>query len=860
MSEPNAQTEPDLGQKVADLTRQLDEVKRTVADQGQTLTALVKHTGYVVPTAPVPTPPKPTDPVVVQPPPKPDPKPTDPVVQPPPKPTPAPPVVPSKPIADVLIENAPYILSRVGIVGIVIGLGFAVAYSWEYFGALFKIVAGFAAAGALVAGGEIFSRRKGWGWYGQGITGGGYALAYFVAYAAHNIASVRVIQDPVTDACVLLGLAAAAMIHSVARRSEAMALLSTLLAFGTISLSPLTGFSVIATGVLMVGLATVVIRQRWLTVYGLGTAGSYLTYVLFTSPQVAQLGGGTAGFLLSAGFLAIFWVVWNFVGFRLHILGAGSDSKDGDDLLSVFDAKASKPQFNFGVTLLNGGAFIAAAALAMQNAYPHLFYLLMFGLSAAYFVNALLAKAVKWTENIEVSSFVALALATAGTALKLDTTASIVLWFLEVPLLALIGSRTRVKAFDVFAGLLSAITAATFLTLKLEDGHTVLDLGLFDLSFNVMVAVLGAIALGVTSLLYRGQQRVSDWGLSAAHFLTAAYAVVGLGLIWAVTVQQAPIAVKAVVFALEALAVLFAGQKLASSTVNAVGKFFLASALVGLLASSASVGVVQTAVVLVVTFAVAGLYRSRLFVSFSMNALPTYFVVNLAGIAVGLIMTYLKVDAVWLPLVAALEMVAILGVGLVVRDPVLRLASNVAFALAVLGLFLSFGQWTWVAAIGVVALFYAAYALLRLSKGGDNDAELEQFLTSDIQIPKEVLRIEDLHSAYSLAGTVLLTATLMCLLSWQHLAVALAVEGLLLTVTAFAIRDRQFFLSGMAVFTLLAGKLALYDLYDADAIWRIISLIFAGGVLLTAALVVARFNKMFVTKNEDVVEEKEDGK
>ncbi|MDZ4835596.1 MAG: DUF2339 domain-containing protein [Candidatus Melainabacteria bacterium] len=822
-----------LKAQVATLTERTDE-------QDSRIAALELKAG-IVHTKPAPEPIPTVPPVTVPDKPAPvDPTPNQPTV--PPVPT-APPF-PTEPWGDYLTRKAPVILSRVGIAAVVVGLCFAVGYSWQYFGAIFKILAGFGVSAALVGGGEVISRKKNWGWYGQAITGGGYALAFFVMYAAENIASVKVLDDPLLAMWGLLGIAGASMVHSVARRSEAMALLSTLLAFATISLSPVSGFTVLATGILMVGLSLAVIRERWLGVYGLACAGSYLTYIQFTQPQVEAV-GGSAGFWLSAGFLSTFWLVWNVVSFRLF--AKRDQATEGGDIFGLFSNTPNeiKPRFLFGVSLLNGAAFIATSLYAISSVYAGSVYILLGGLGSAYFVTAYAARAVSWKENALVSSFAGLSLFSAALAMKLDPTATLAVWFLEVPLLVFIGLRNKFVSFRAFALVLAVVSLGKFvLGGDLYNGNVVFDF-IVTIPHNVLVGGFAAAALGAAALCYRRVERVADWGLSYAHFASVGYTIAALGLVWGLTIVQAPASATAAILAVEALGLALFAQRFGLTTMSGASKFFLVSGLLASLATASQIGLVQIAIVLGINFALSALYRTGRFTTFvAIGKNGAYYVaLTVAGIVTGLVLTFMKVDANLLPVVASVEALALLAAGFAVRDPLVRALSNGATALAAIGLLSIVGTWSWAVVVPTVVVLYAIYAAHRFLKA-KQDANLNKVIFEEVGAP-DFLRNLNLSGYYSLAGTVLLTVSFMSLLSWQHLAVALALEGFVLVGSAFVVRDRQFFLSALAVFGLLVGKLAIYDLSDAEPIWRIISFVVAGLVMLAAAFLGGKFNKMF---------------
>ncbi|HEY9784898.1 MAG TPA: DUF2339 domain-containing protein, partial [Candidatus Obscuribacterales bacterium] len=133
-----------------------------------------------------------------------------------------------------------------GVFALVIGLGYGLILAYQHVGPVVKIASWFLGAGVLVGAGELALRRMKQQSFGQALIAGGYALAFFTVYAMQNVASVKVMDNVVLDSSLLLALAAGCMTHALARRSETIALLSALLAFVTISLSPVTYFTVVA--------------------------------------------------------------------------------------------------------------------------------------------------------------------------------------------------------------------------------------------------------------------------------------------------------------------------------------------------------------------------------------------------------------------------------------------------------------------------------------------------------------------------------------------------------------------------------------------------------------------------------------
>jgi hypothetical protein len=95
----------------------------------------------------------------------------------------------------------------------------------------------------------------------------------------------------------------------------------------------------------------------------------------------------------------------------------------------------------------------------------------------------------------------------------------------------------------------------------------------------------------------------------------------------------------------------------------------------------------------------------------------------------------------------------------------------------------------------------------------------------------------------SLAATGLITALLFHEVSGQLLTVALGLEGAVLLVAGFILKERSYRLSGLLLFFFCVGKLFAYDLRELETANRILSFIVLGLVLLGASWVYARFRE-----------------
>ena len=191
----------------------------------------------------------------------------------------------------------------------------------------------------------------------------------------------------------------------------------------------------------------------------------------------------------------------------------------------------------------------------------------------------------------------------------------------------------------------------------------------------------------------------------------------------------------------------------------------------------------------------------------------------------------------WLSAAWAVEATGTVLLGFWLRDRAVRLIGTVGcgvVALWVVGLMVWVAggypaEWNPWAASGVIALFYGLSWLYRSLPTGDS-FKLEKWF-------------QDL---YAVGATILLTGLLWLEISRQWLSVAWAVEGLALVAAGFILRDKVFRVSGLSVFGLLVLKILFVDLAGAETIYRILSFIVAGVILLLASFAYARFTGKLV--------------
>jgi hypothetical protein len=145
--------------------------------------------------------------------------------------------------------------------------------------------------------------------------------------------------------------------------------------------------------------------------------------------------------------------------------------------------------------------------------------------------------------------------------------------------------------------------------------------------------------------------------------------------------------------------------------------------------------------------------------------------------------------------------------------------------LKVLCIDFGFGPWNRTGAITVVATFYAVSLLYRG--------------LAPARVPG---RERNLTNVYAVAASLVLAGVLWHDLAARWLTLGWALEGLALVVIGFRLPDKYYRFSGLALFSMLLLKILFVDLAAAETIWRILSFVAAGTILLLASYGYAKFN------------------
>ncbi|HYN09188.1 MAG TPA: DUF2339 domain-containing protein [Vicinamibacterales bacterium] len=288
----------------------------------------------------------------------------------PPGPEPATPTAASTDGWEVVVGTS--WLNKLGVLVFVIGLALLVGYSMTQLGPAGRVAIGFAISATMLGTGVVLERRAEYRSYAYGLVAGGWAGAYFTAYAMHALPAARIVTSALVGTSCLAAIATGMIAHSLRYGSQTVTALAYVVAYVTLALSPLSGFSLVASVPLAISLLVVSQRLGWSEISSLGLISTYGIFVLRGQLFVAAAadGGGLMPYLV----LAAYWLTFeaaDIITLRTRPTGA------------------TAPLF-----ALNAIGFVGAALIETPPSETRALSLLLASTASAYLASAIVRSAV----------------------------------------------------------------------------------------------------------------------------------------------------------------------------------------------------------------------------------------------------------------------------------------------------------------------------------------------------------------------------------------------------------------------------------------------------------------------------------
>jgi uncharacterized membrane protein len=254
-------------------------------------------------------------------------------------------------------------LNKLGVFVLVIAIALFLGYSFSKMGPAGRSAVGLAISLALLAAGIALERRAEYVIFARGLLGGGWAALYFTVYAMQAVEAAKVLDNPLLGGFLLLTVATGMVLHSLRYRNQALTAFAYFVAFATLAITPVTGFSVIALIPLAASLLLVAHRFAWPHLALFGVIATYAT--------CASRGDNGAPLRSAQAVFATYWLVFE----TYDVLRAWRRSNHPTEQ-PIFTLNA------LGFGLLSWAKWSAAA--------PESRYQLAAGVAVAYLVSTVL--------------------------------------------------------------------------------------------------------------------------------------------------------------------------------------------------------------------------------------------------------------------------------------------------------------------------------------------------------------------------------------------------------------------------------------------------------------------------------------
>jgi len=340
-------------------------------------------------------------------------------------------------------------LNKLGIVILVLGVAFFLAYQLKTLGPAGKVLVGLLSGGALLGAGVWFERRDRYRVLARAGIGGGWAILFFTTYAMYHVPAAKILSSEITDLVLMLAVAAAMVAHTLHYRSQVVTAMAFLLAFLTISISHSDVYSLSAGAVLAAGLVVIVGRMQWFEMEVLGIVASYLNHYLWLRHIIDPMHGKRhpfPEFSASAGILSLYWLIYRVS----YVWRKPTDEKP--------------EHVSSAAALLNTALLLAL--FKYQSAHPEWAFWALLMIGAIETLLGQIPITRKRRSAVIVLSTLGVVLLVAAFPFRYSGTRLSVLWLLEAEALLLIGVWTKEVVFRRLGMLASALTCGQMISVE----------------------------------------------------------------------------------------------------------------------------------------------------------------------------------------------------------------------------------------------------------------------------------------------------------------------------------------------------------------------------------------------------------
>ena len=317
------------------------------------------------------------------------------------------------------------LLNKLGALILVVGIILFLGYSFTRMGPAGRVAVSLAVSAVLLAGGILVEKKQRYRVFAWGLIGAGWATLYATAYAMYALDAARVIENETLGACLQMAVAAAMIGHSLRYRQQTATGIAAASAFAALALAPskpfaATGLLPLSTGLLFLGH-----RLRWHAVGLFSLVASY-GILIARGDQGAPL-------YATQAFLVVLWLIF-----------------EAFDLLQLSDP-TPPPVYAGAIFPLNALGFLGLSAMKWGSAAPDHLHLFLAAAGLLYLGDAIL-RAILRKDAYRTSIVLASALGALAIVHHAGGAWAAAMLAVEAEILLLAALRWRLRFLEWLAG------------------------------------------------------------------------------------------------------------------------------------------------------------------------------------------------------------------------------------------------------------------------------------------------------------------------------------------------------------------------------------------------------------------------
>jgi uncharacterized membrane protein len=269
------------------------------------------------------------------------------------------------------------LLNKVGIVLLVVGIAFFLAYQLQTLGPAGKVLVGYTVSLAMLGAGIWSERNDRYRILARAGIAGGWALLFFTTYAMYHVPAAHVLSSQGVDLVFMLIVALAMVWHTLRYNSQVVTGLAFLLAYSTIFISRVSVYSLTAGVVLAIGIVFITLKRNWFELEIFGILAAYLNHYFWLRPIIEPMGGHKhpfAEFIPSAAILICYWAIYR-VSYVVRTINSKQEEQistisgllNSILLMAVLKYQAVHPEWAFWALLVFGAVEIMLGQLPITK-------------------------------------------------------------------------------------------------------------------------------------------------------------------------------------------------------------------------------------------------------------------------------------------------------------------------------------------------------------------------------------------------------------------------------------------------------------------------------------------------------------